>query len=1662
MALSTQTVVITVVVQGGNAAQIMNNLGVTTNATGTRIQNATKHTNALSRAMGTLQKALLSMIGVLIAYNLLITLPEKIAQGLFMLGAAAIKTADEVSRQLLTIAGVINTFFSFGPTVEKSFDGAIKASQRLLVTFTKLAAESLATPQQMMMGFQTFLSRGGGAYVKSLDEAAKITKILVDATIALTQGQSVEKQIQTEIGSLMEGQARAGAVLARLIKARVGDLGAWLAKEKEAGTLLQSLQGMLGSLEVAGRKLGETPTGMINSIKGGMEMLDALAMQQGGLKPLLDILRSIRDAFGRTMTELLESPSSMSEASKRIILAFGMISAAVGHGVDALLKLVYAITQTNDPVEALTALIEKAANWMDKFAGIIDAFSDKWDKFAKDMKIAIDFMEAFGKVTQDSAQALEMLQNFVRMFSMDNIIDQMHKATVATRDWLEEFFSSPEGAKNAYVRLERAAAEHIPVIGGMFQDMLDWMFGAEQTEKLADRASKVVEAIKDALAGTGEAGTFIPQPGVESEAALKLITKMRREILLLQADNNEVLKIEAKRAEAAQEIVEKYGVVSKETEHLLALNQQLETAEKRALAVRTERGTLRDIANQIQMMLAGSNEYARLGVTIAQREQSILEKLEGQTQARKDALDLLKEQSGLEFVMEAKKGLEAAEMEYLRETQGEVAVILEQQRRDLSGIHEGFATLKSSRDEFARHLENAKPVVLTIEGAKGANTEAETAATKAQTAALQQQKGVMQDIVVLQAQRANATKTQVEEAGKKILDNYYEEIKELRVKFGLDSAVYTARLNSLNLETSKRLGLVGLYNVELGKMADMKLLQEVMLNNDKDRTDQAQKQVESAKALADASTPYGKTYTELTGKLQAITDQYRRQYNAVTAMVPSSRMTLRDKDALLDKLTAEYETQRKIIEEQIKGINSSKEQSAAVKSGTAAYIDAVNRGIELNRRMHDEKMTQLNNEFELMVTIATFGASGAEILSKMKIARDELISKHKTQLDLQQQEQDKLQAQYDAVVNTVRERDGLNEKLADENKWYAKELEFINKVIIFDAARNAALDYAQRKHEENLAALQGQVTEHGKAEIALAQQVKDEKLAALQAAANQDEQNFQTRLNQIQQEMVAFIDAQRKMGLARQAAGQERLRTVGGITPAERVVVKETATAAREVNPEAEAETERLRRAETQKKLDTERIHLMEIFINTTNEHIAAMDKERNVGATLETIENNRVAALKRLAEATKGAALAGLTFADNLAKAAINADATTQSTNLFDQEMKKINLEIEKWSGRTSAQVTLEREVAAETERLTKIFGAQPAKLEEVLAAYQRLIEIKEANLAVDVLTRNARMEMDRSASAEARLREAQADFVAGTGKGTTWGGGMQNMRDQLTALERSRDGLINYRDALQDAIESGGFQGETLKQLQDALRGTDEQIRSDNDAIRQFTSFANQAANAVDRWQQSMENFAKHGTGFLAMMKNMAFAAALMIGQGMGNAFTQMFQAMMSGESAWAAFKKAMGQILIQMGEMAVSLGTIALLASFIPLFDAFTNPAAALALIAIGAGLIAAGVAMGGAGGKKTTTATGGATSKAEESRTIYMEPYFQRQDALLTQMNDTLNKMNGTFSGLTTKSPGVVVMEGADHASTVLTNVVGKNLQKNTNARTSFSKTVLGEA
>jgi hypothetical protein len=619
--VSTQTVVINVLVKGGNSKQVLNNM--------LNPDPIKKSNDAMSRYVATLGKALISMAGVLVAFNLFITLPQLIVRGFAAIVGAAIKSADEVQRSTLTIASLLLTFTTLGDNLKGGFEQAEKYATRLNLKFAELAGKSLGSASDIRTGFQFFASRGGMSMVKDINEAAIATQKLVDLTIMYAGSTNKERQIQTEIPALLEGQSRAGATIARIVKGVVGDLHVWTKHLKTSKGLVAEIDRIFPGLAGASEKLAKTPTGLYNSITGSVELLNALAMKEGAFKPIINSLTEMRDSFSQTMKELQESPDKMNQSSTDILSAFAGFSAGLEMAIGDLNAFLLALTGSTTPAEA----------------------------FVKISTMITYSTVALGSAFAYAATQIELLR-------------------LRYQAWK----SGDKNMAEAVTTMQELTANPV-------------FFLTKSLSAVQGKTEEVMKAMKKALSGylddkLGSKNSAIEEMDKQAQKAEKAIINLKKELALINADENKILKIKIEQNAKIAEANIEYDKVPAYLAQIVSLNNQITAAKIKQEHLSNERGTIQALIDRTMTAKAAYNEFAVMENSLILSTQKLNHELNGSGKDLVKALVENKRATLEEMLSSLGQGAKTAEMALMQDQLGELAVLDYQHLENLTRIRE--------------------------------------------------------------------------------------------------------------------------------------------------------------------------------------------------------------------------------------------------------------------------------------------------------------------------------------------------------------------------------------------------------------------------------------------------------------------------------------------------------------------------------------------------------------------------------------------------------------------------------------------------------------------------------------------------------------------------------------------------------------------------------------------------------------------------------------------------------------------------------------------------------------------------------------------------------------------------------------------------------------
>jgi hypothetical protein len=284
-------------------------------------------------------------------------------------------------------------------------------------------------------------------------------------------------------------------------------------------------------------------------------------------------------------------------------------------------------------------------------------------------------------------------------------------------------------------------------------------------------------------------------------------------------------------------------------------------------------------------------------------------------------------------------------------------------------------------------------------------------------------------------------------------------------------------------------------------------------------------------------------------------------------------------------------------------------------------------------------------------------------------------------------------------------------------------------------------------------------------------------------------------------------------------------------------------------------------------------------------------------------------------------------------------------------------------------------------------------------------------------------------------------------------------------------KDQLPQINDLIA-ALEAkmAGSTTETQSKIQDQIRQLEQLKKAIDDTSRSVKNNAELLLSDIDRMANAVPMaLAKMLTGTTTVLRGLSDVMESFItqfAQGFGQVLTDMFSTIYENKDALQAFRDFIGDMIIMMGQMCVSMGTMGLLLSvFMPMYASTMGITAggSAAILAAGTAAIALGTLIKGKGSAgSTSSSASGSGSSGSGSKTIFLEPFFQRNTLIMSKIDTTLVKLDGTLNGFETKSPGVLVKEGAAYAKAQLTQTVVRGVTESPNDRRTLASAVFGAA
>ena len=132
----------------------------------------------LRSAVATVTKALLSMVAVLIAFNLLITLPQRLFQGLVVILRAATKTVSAFEQRILSLQAILASTVLFDMDPFENFIISGRVAAAVIEALALRANEMVISLEEATIVFQTLIASGAQEMVSDMEELVDLTVLL--------------------------------------------------------------------------------------------------------------------------------------------------------------------------------------------------------------------------------------------------------------------------------------------------------------------------------------------------------------------------------------------------------------------------------------------------------------------------------------------------------------------------------------------------------------------------------------------------------------------------------------------------------------------------------------------------------------------------------------------------------------------------------------------------------------------------------------------------------------------------------------------------------------------------------------------------------------------------------------------------------------------------------------------------------------------------------------------------------------------------------------------------------------------------------------------------------------------------------------------------------------------------------------------------------------------------------------------------------------------------------------------------------------------------------------------------------------------------------------------------------------------------------------------
>jgi hypothetical protein len=265
---------------------------------------------------------------------------------------AGINAIDEFKVKTVGIAAGLTNIAQAGQgSFGQMFSQNLTFARQMYEEMRKEDAKRFASLDDMMVGYNALVQKG---YAVRLDEVSALGAV-VDRIKLATSGQNTEMQINQEIRALMDGQARAGSLLATELKDRLGP--SWegiLKQQRDSGNLLEFLAGLYPGISSASQEIENTLEAQKTTLEGHLKYVGREGLA-GAYDDIVGIMQTINEYLAEHGSQVSANIARAWEAVRDIITAIK------GFIVDIYAICSRAITIA---VQFSTSVIGPAASWL--------------------------------------------------------------------------------------------------------------------------------------------------------------------------------------------------------------------------------------------------------------------------------------------------------------------------------------------------------------------------------------------------------------------------------------------------------------------------------------------------------------------------------------------------------------------------------------------------------------------------------------------------------------------------------------------------------------------------------------------------------------------------------------------------------------------------------------------------------------------------------------------------------------------------------------------------------------------------------------------------------------------------------------------------------------------------------------------------------------------------------------------------------------------------------------------------------------------------------------------------------------------------------------------------------------------------------------------------